>query len=141
MDGEIDELSPERREAERNYMISLGQRIREVREQRRLTQKEAAAAAGIATDMISRLENGRYLSPGLRTLFRIASGLGTSISTLLPENEAHLSTDLQERLHLLCQSANERDLALIVGLAQVVVDQGINNNAITCGLNPSTRPS
>ena len=53
---------------ERRYMVKLGLRIRAIREERGLTQQAVARSAGIATDMVSRLENGHYTSPGLRTL-------------------------------------------------------------------------
>jgi transcriptional regulator with XRE-family HTH domain len=123
VEGGGDEFFPERCEAERHYMISLGQRIRDVREQRRMTQREAAIAAGVATDMISRLENGRYLSPGLRTLFRIAAGLGTTIGSLLPEFGNTDNLDARERLKVVCTNASDREIALITGLAQVVVQE------------------
>ncbi|MFO0634262.1 MAG: helix-turn-helix domain-containing protein [Nannocystaceae bacterium] len=74
-----------RRLRERSYMAELGQRVRALREERGLTQQSLAQAAGIATDMVSRLENGHYSSPGLRTLLRIALGMGTSVGALLPE--------------------------------------------------------
>ena len=70
---------------EKAYMTELGQRLRQLREERGMTQQTVARAAGIATDMVSRLENGHYSSPGLRTLLRIAEGMGISIATMLPE--------------------------------------------------------
>ena len=70
---------------ERRYMVKLGQRIRAIREERGLTQQAVARSAGIATDMISRLENGHYTSPGLRTLLRVAEGMGVSLAALLPD--------------------------------------------------------
>lgn len=109
---------------ERRYMIELGQRIRAAREERGLTQRAAAEAAGIATDMISRLENGRYTSPGLRTLLRIADGLGTSIASLLPDvpaNQATAENGLRARLMSLVGRADAKDLELIVELAATVL--------------------
>ena len=70
---------------ERRYMVKLGLRIRAIREERGLTQQAVARSAGIATDMVSRLENGHYTSPGLRTLLRIAEGVGVSLAALLPD--------------------------------------------------------
>lgn len=66
-------------------MAELGRRIRIHRERARLTQQALARLAGIATDIISRLENGHYTSPGLRTLLRIGEGLGVTVSEFLPE--------------------------------------------------------
>lgn len=109
-------------------MSELGKRVRLAREHRGMTQKEAATAAGIATDMISRLENGRYQSPGLRTLVRIADGLGTTVSELLPDpgTETQASTaELSQRARLiaLVHRAEPSDLELIVEIASVIVNR------------------
>ena len=109
-------------------MNDLGRRIRSAREQRGMTQKAAAEAAGIATDMISRLENGRYQSPGLRTLFRIADGLGANLHDLLPDTNADSQaspTELSQRARLiaLTHRAEPRDLELIVEIATLIVNR------------------
>lgn len=113
---------------ERDYMVELGKRLRIAREQRGMTQKQAAQAAGIATDMISRLENGRYQSPGLRTLVRIATGLGATVTDLLPEASTDAqssSTEMSHRARLiaLTHRAEPRDLELIVEIAGVIVNR------------------
>lgn len=101
-------------------MSLLGERIRILRERRSMTQKQAAVASGIATDMISRLENGRYLSPGLRTLLRIAVGLETTIANLLPESGNYrIGLDLQWRD--IQQRAHPEQMALILALAEQVL--------------------
>jgi transcriptional regulator with XRE-family HTH domain len=118
----------DRDQAERRYMAELGRRVRVAREHRGMTQKEAAQAAGIATDMISRLENGRYQSPGLRTIMRIADGLGAPVSELLPDavsepqvNSAELSQ--RARLIALAHRAEAKDLELIVEIASLIVNR------------------
>jgi transcriptional regulator with XRE-family HTH domain len=118
----------DRESLERRYMTELGKRIRSARETRGMTQKQAAQAAGIATDMISRLENGRYQSPGLRTLLRIAEGLGASVSELLPDTsgEPQASTaELSQRARMIALShrAEPRDLELIVEIATLIVNR------------------
>jgi len=109
-------------------MVELGKRLRGAREQRGMTQKQAAQAAGIATDMISRLENGRYQSPGLRTLVRIADGLGAQVPELLPDASADASASSTEmshraRLIALTHRAEPRDLELIVEIASLLVNR------------------
>lgn len=109
-------------------MADLGRRVRIARELRGMTQKEAAHAAQIATDMISRLENGRYQSPGLRTLMRIADGLGASVSELLPDANAEPQTNSAElshraRLIALAHRAEPHDLELIVEIAALIVNR------------------
>lgn len=125
--------SPDRAEIERRYMLELGQRIRLAREQRGMTQKSAAEAAGVATDMISRIENGRYTSPGLRTILRIAEGLGAPLSDLLPENTSITSLSavehgLKARLTSLTHRADPKELELIVELASTVIAKKRNQS-------------
>jgi transcriptional regulator with XRE-family HTH domain len=113
---------------ERDYMVELGKRLRVAREQRGMTQKQAAQAAGIATDMISRLENGRYQSPGLRTLVRIADGIGASVTDLLPDGAPEAqqsSTEMSHRARLiaLTHRAEPKDLELIVEIAGLIVNR------------------
>ena len=109
---------------ERRYMVKLGQRIRAIREERGLTQHAVARSAGIATDMVSRLENGHYTSPGLRTLLRIAEGMGVSLAALLPEvpNPATTPESAQlVQLTAIAQRAETHELEMLVDIAKVVV--------------------
>jgi len=113
---------------EKAYMIELGHRLRSLRESRGLTQQAVARAAGIATDMVSRLENGHYSSPGLRTLLRIAAGMGVSVAALLPDRDADgpisgPDTVMRARLSGMALRADPEDLELLVDLAQVVVSR------------------
>ena len=113
---------------ERAYMAELGQRLRTLREERGLTQQVLAQAAGIATDMVSRLENGHYSSPGLRTLVRIADGMGVGVAALLPDlptaaGSPSAETNLRTRLQALVQRAGTDDLELLVELTTVVLQR------------------
>lgn len=105
-------------------MARLGQRIRSVREERGLTQQAVARSAGIATDMVSRLENGHYTSPGLRTLLRIAEGMGVSLAALLPDVPSPTADPenlLKSRLGALTHKAEPHELDLLVEIAAVVL--------------------
>jgi len=110
---------------EKAYMAELGQRLRSLREERGLTQQALAKAAGIATDMVSRLENGHYSSPGLRTLLRIADGMGLPVSTLLPDVDAvnHSTPEgsLRARLATIAHRVEMDDLELLVEIAAAIV--------------------
>ncbi|MBL8974844.1 MAG: helix-turn-helix domain-containing protein [Myxococcales bacterium] len=110
---------------ERRYMVKLGLRIRAIREERGLTQQAVARSAGIATDMVSRLENGHYTSPGLRTLLRIAEGVGVSLAALLPDAPSAPSSApesaLKSRLGALAHRAEPHELDLLVDIAGVVL--------------------
>jgi transcriptional regulator with XRE-family HTH domain len=110
---------------ERRYMVKLGQRIRAVREERGLTQQAVARSAGIATDMVSRLENGHYTSPGLRTLLRIAEGMDVSLAALLPDAASAPASGpesaLKSRLGALAHRAEPHELDLLIDIAGVIV--------------------
>src|SRR5690606_28773241 len=107
------------------YMTELGHRLRTLREERGLTQQAVARAAGIATDMVSRLENGHYSSPGLRTLLRIADGMGITVATLLPDVQTVIQpsaeTAVRARLSALIHRLELDDLELLVDIAGAIV--------------------
>jgi transcriptional regulator with XRE-family HTH domain len=65
--------------------LTIGRRLRELREQRHLTQQDMAGRAGVPRTYISRIENARLL-PGPLMLGRIAGALDVSILALLPAN-------------------------------------------------------
>lgn len=122
---DVDDDGMSRRHHERSYMFELGQRVRSLREERGLTQNALARAAGIATDMVSRLENGHYSSPGLRTLLRIAEGMGISVGAMLPEaHEVSQTTPegvARAKLSTLVHRARLEDLELLGDIAYAVV--------------------
>jgi transcriptional regulator with XRE-family HTH domain len=109
---------------ERRYMSELGHRLRQLREERGLTQQAVARSAGVATDMVSRLENGHYTSPGLRTLLRIAEGMGVAVSALLPDLPAVPagSGGVNPRARLLAFTARmtPEELEIVTELAEVI---------------------
>jgi len=56
-------------------------RIKEYREQRKLTQGELAAMVGVRRETIVHLENGRY-NPSLKLAMDIAKVFGTTVEEL-----------------------------------------------------------
>ena len=60
---------------------SLGGRIKALRLERDLQQRQLAEKAGLTPSMVSQIESGR-LTPSLNTLGKIAGALGVSIATL-----------------------------------------------------------
>lgn len=61
-----------------NMKMKLGEFIKHVREEKKLSQGEIARKAGLARSYISRLEEGDFNSPSVITLIRLAEGLGVS---------------------------------------------------------------
>jgi transcriptional regulator with XRE-family HTH domain len=66
--------------------LTIGRKLRELREERHLTQQEMAGKAGVPRTYISRIENARLL-PGPVMLRRIADALSVAILDLLPQNK------------------------------------------------------
>ncbi|OFV98990.1 MAG: hypothetical protein A3F68_13425 [Acidobacteria bacterium RIFCSPLOWO2_12_FULL_54_10] len=66
--------------------FTIGRRLRELREQRHLTQQEMAERAGVPRTYISRIENARLL-PGPVMLHRIADALKVEMLDMLPHSQ------------------------------------------------------
>ncbi|MEO7919472.1 MAG: helix-turn-helix transcriptional regulator, partial [Thermoanaerobaculia bacterium] len=67
-----------------SQILLVGQRIRQLRKSRHLTQADLASRIGIAQSDLSRMENGEY-KVGLDTLFRILQVFELSMSTFFEE--------------------------------------------------------
>ena len=65
--------------------LTIGRKLRELRDYRCLTQQEMAIKAGVPRTYISRIENSRLL-PGPVMLRRIADALEVAILDLLPRS-------------------------------------------------------
>jgi transcriptional regulator with XRE-family HTH domain len=62
-------------------VTALGERIKALRQERSLQQRQLAEKATLTPSMVSQIESGR-LTPSLNTLGRIAAALGVPIATL-----------------------------------------------------------
>lgn len=74
-------------------MIHLGQRIRALRAERALQQRQLAEKAGLTPSMVSQIESGR-LTPSLHTLGKLAGALGVPIASLFeptPNGRLHVT--------------------------------------------------
>ena len=74
-------------------MTSLGQRIKALRAERQLQQRQLAEKAGLTPSMLSQIESGR-LTPSLPTLRKVAGALGIPIGSLFetaPNGRLHVS--------------------------------------------------
>ena len=72
-----------KRQSEAN---GLGRRVRELRKERGLTQRDLAAEAGIDAAYLCHLEGGRTLqNPTYERILALAGALGVRPSRLMPE--------------------------------------------------------
>lgn len=73
-------------DSESLLQMAIGRQVRKLRQAKNLTALDLSKAASVSLAMISKIENGQT-SPSLVTLQRIASGLGTSITSLFSQFE------------------------------------------------------
>ena len=62
-------------------MTALGDRIKALRGERQLQQRQLAEKAGLTPSMVSQIESGR-LTPSLHTVGKLAGALGVPIASL-----------------------------------------------------------
>lgn len=67
----------------------LGERLRFIREQRKLSQKILAERARVSQATIAQVETGRK-DPSVRTLRKIAEALDIDLATLFARDEVHV---------------------------------------------------
>jgi transcriptional regulator with XRE-family HTH domain len=74
-------------------MSALGARIKTLRLERELQQRQLAEKAGLTPSMVSQIESGR-LTPSLHTLGKVAGALGVTIAALFdgqPAGSIHVT--------------------------------------------------
>ena len=76
---DLDRLHP--RQCHESWLVWISQKLKQLREDRGLTQVELAKAADLPQSHISRLEAGRH-SPSMKTLNKLASALGIDVGML-----------------------------------------------------------
>lgn len=77
--------------------MALGQRIKALRTERALQQRQLAEKAGLTPSLLSQIESGR-LTPSLHTLGKLAGALGVSIASLFeatPNGRLHVTRRAQ----------------------------------------------
>jgi DNA-binding XRE family transcriptional regulator len=67
---------------DRAERVAVGARLREIREERGLSQEQVQALSGIAQETLSRIENG-HRDPRMDTLRKLAAGLSMDVPDLL----------------------------------------------------------
>ena len=64
----------------------MGYRLREIREERKMTQEELEEKSGVSRQTISAIENNRVKNVMGGTLLSLANALGTTIDNLFFEH-------------------------------------------------------
>lgn len=64
----------------------MGYRVKELRENARLSQEELSEKSGVSRTIISSLESGRETSTTMKTLGKLAKALNTTLDQLFYPN-------------------------------------------------------
>ncbi len=119
--------------------MKLGDRIRNLRDTRELTQGQLAKSSSVSQGYLSQLENGEVKNPSAAVLLRIAQAMSVdpdelfeaagypTVRTLRATYERYESTIDRELLGYLASLPREKQrrlLSLLQGIEQVLADDG-----------------
>jgi transcriptional regulator with XRE-family HTH domain len=100
--------------SDRQNEKEFGVRLKAMRERRGLTQEQLAEKSGLAADTERRAEHGTF-SPSLRTLIKLAAGLGVHVSVLL-----RADTDEADDLAECIRALPEREFRIAIAMVRVL---------------------
>ena len=69
------------------YSVDVGTRLRQLREERKLSMRGLAAASGLSANALSMIERGKT-SPSVSTLYKLADAMGIPITAFFGEQTA-----------------------------------------------------
>ena len=95
--------------------------VKRLRRVRGLTQVKLAECCGLAADTIVSLEHGSF-SPSLKTIRKLVSGLGISLSTLFVGFELN-EADTSEELVELLRSRSKADIVLVIRVVRALLEE------------------
>lgn len=78
-------MSEQRKEQREALSRQIGQKVKEIRKSRKMTQTTLAGRIGVSRACLAMYEAGTTTIP-IPTLYRIAYHLGVEISSIIPEN-------------------------------------------------------
>ena len=87
----------------------IGNRIREVREERKLTQMKLAELADLSTITVSNMESGKF-SPNLKNLIKISEVLGVSIDFLVKGKATNMNKAYIHEINIKLGKMDEKNL-------------------------------
>jgi len=102
-------------------LADLGQRIRDARELRGLSQEELAAGARINNSFLSQIERG-LKAPSLKTLHALATELEVGLAQLFADEETTTSTLVEQEVAVLLEAAPASRRKALVDLLRVGLD-------------------
>jgi transcriptional regulator with XRE-family HTH domain len=71
-----------------HHARAIGEKLREARQEKKMSLRDLAAKADISASMLSQIETGKVF-PSVRSLYDIATALGVTVDYFFPEQENH----------------------------------------------------
>ncbi len=108
-------------------LIRLGERARQIRKDRNLSQQRVADKSGLALRTVSRIERG-LMNPSFEVLSTLATALDTSVKNLFTFPDREDDPDIQELMDLYraCSKQGQRlILASVRTLAHELMEANI----------------
>jgi transcriptional regulator with XRE-family HTH domain len=118
-------------------MPDIGDRIKEIREHRNLTQDQLAELSGVSKGFLSEIENN-HRNPSSEYVLKIANALGASIDFLLRGDES-ASSSAKEPV-LIPRSLAEAAVQLNLSYAQTIELLEAHRSVIARRSNQQVRP-
>lgn len=100
----------------------IGKRIKQTRNNRKITQEQIAGDLSLSTFYISKIENGKC-TPTLETLALIANYLKMDLSYLITGTSKLEDEYYINQLSQITSKASKKQLDLIIRLAKTVLDE------------------
>ncbi len=116
--------------------MDIASRLRDLLDQRRMTQSRVAELAGLPNETVNRIVKGTTTNPGVDTLGKIADALGVTVGWLLGEKGFEFSPDDRAELRRFIEWGEE---ILKVTQAEKTDLQPPNVSAVTLGRKPPVR--
>jgi transcriptional regulator with XRE-family HTH domain len=104
----------------------IGQRIKEQRVKRKMTQEELAERANVTSGYISLVETARK-KISLETLLEVCIALNITLNELLTGNQIPLASDYNADYAEIIESCNEYERKLIYEITKATSEVIINN--------------
>lgn len=102
---------------------AIGQRIKQVRRSRGLTQERLAEALSVSVGYISQMERG-VTKINLDTLAAVSSCLGCELSELVTGVSVHHGHYLERDLAQLVERMDARQRRLLLAIARLLLSEG-----------------
>lgn len=105
-----------------NKNKSIGQKIKELREQLKLTQEELGKKLGISQNTINQYENKNWKNPSAKVVYKLAETLSIPMIYLLDDNCQTLNDADEEVLLVKFRRLDDKSKKLAIEIVKILVE-------------------